>query len=112
MKKLFLRILLAVFGLVIGVAILFLPYHRSEMTTEHVQALVHSALPQGASRADVERFLQKNRIGYSSGARIVNASIPGTSKSLLIEGSIFIVFSFDANGRLVDTKVDEVFTGP
>lgn len=113
MKKVLFRFVLVVVGIVIVVTLLFVPYHRSEMTTEHVQALIHSSLSHGASRADVERFLQKNGIAYSpTGYGAINASIPGTSKSLLTEGSIFIVFSFDATGRLKETKVDEVFTGP
>jgi len=40
------------------------------------------------------------------------AKIPNTSVGFFVTGDIFIVFSFDANGKLVSHTVREVFTGP
>lgn len=113
-SKLIARSVWVLVGLVIAVAALFVPYHRSDMTVGRVQSLIDSALQKNADRGEVEKFLQKNGIPYSpaiGNSNVINASIQGTSKSFLITGSIFIVFTFDANARLIDSKVNEVYTG-
>lgn len=114
-SKFLTRSAMVVVGFVIGLAVLFVPYHRSDMTPQRVRSLIESSLRQNADRQEVEAFLKKNKISYSlsgGNSNVINASIPGTSKSLLIEGSLFIVFTFDANARLVSSDVREAFTGP
>lgn len=112
-KVLFLSV--GLLAIVLAVVILFVPIRRSEMTVKQLQALVEKRLPPGSSSAEVESILKEIGLQYSAGIKtknVINASLLGTSRSLLVEGSIFAVFTFDESGKLLSYKIDEVFTGP
>ena len=86
-----------------------------------VRADVGAHLPLGSSRATVEKFLNEKGIPHSyiekaPGSigydRTEMALIRESSHSGFIRGDIQLMFRFDVNDRLIQSSVQEIFTGP
>lgn len=78
-------------------------------------------LPIGTPRSDVEAYLEQKGVphsytdewkGSSEYDHTEAAMFRETSKSWLVRGDIHILFKFDNRDRLVDYKIQEIFTGP
>jgi hypothetical protein len=82
---------------------------------------IRERLPIGTSRTEVEAFLDQKAMPHSYTGESKQfpeyehteaAMIRGTSRSWLIRGDTQILFKFDNQDRLIDYKVQEIFTGP
>jgi hypothetical protein len=86
-----------------------------------VERGIREHLSIGASRSQVESYLDERRIRHSytdhsaagtESTRIESALIPDSSRTWLVRGDIQIVFKFDEQDKLTQYSVKEIFTGP
>lgn len=101
--------------LLVALGVSMMPHRTSDWTVDRVNSLLTAKTPIGTARPSVAQFLKGQGISFSSPPGrddTINARIPGTSKGLFIEGSIFIVFEFGADDTLKKFTVDEVYTAP
>lgn len=88
--------------------------HPNPMTVPEIQTLIAQEAPMGTSVANVLHFLDAKKIEHSeylAETLSANAVVRRTSVGILIEGSIYIRFIFDGEGKLQTAEVEEVFTG-
>jgi hypothetical protein len=87
----------------------------------HFEKDIREHLPTGTSRTEVEAFLDQKAMPHSYTAESKQfpeyehteaAMIRGTSRSWLVRGDTQILFKFDNQDRLIEYKVQEIFTGP
>jgi hypothetical protein len=86
-----------------------------------VEKDLHEHLNVGASRAEVESYLDQRGIQHSyiaqsmarpEDSRTELAMIRESSRSWLVRGDIHIVFKFDDREKLTHYSVTEIYTGP
>jgi hypothetical protein len=86
-----------------------------------VEKDIREHLPVGTSRTEVEAYLDQKRLPhwYTGESKQLpeyqhteTAMIGGTSRTWLVRGDTQILFKFDNQDRLIDYKVQEIFTGP
>jgi hypothetical protein len=122
MRK-FLLIALAIVVSAVLVTSVIYRARRIEVTADvaSVEKDLSDHLPTGASRADVESYLdqrgiQHSYVAQSRGApeydRTESAMIRGASRSWLVRGDLQIVFKFDDQDKLLHYSVKQIFTGP
>ena len=93
---------------------------ETKLAVATVEKDVRDHLAIGASRIDVETYLESRGIHHSyveqspiaQNRHTETALIRGTSQTWLIRGDIQILFKFDDEGRLTRYSVKEIFTGP
>jgi hypothetical protein len=113
-------ILIILTGLAVG---MIYKIRRPKATADiaQVEKDIREHLPIGTSRTDVEAFLDQKGMPHSYTGESTQfpeylhteaAMIRGTSRSWLIRGDTQILFKFDNQDRLIDYKVQEIFTGP
>jgi len=120
-RSLWLAIILIVLtGLAVG---MIYKIRRPKATTDiaQVERDIREHLPIGTSRTEVEAFLDQKAMPHSYTAESKQfpeyehteaAMIRGTSRSWLVRGDTQILFKFDNQDRLIEYKVQEIFTGP
>ncbi len=88
------------------------------VTVAQVEQAITAELPIGSDYSQVIQWLNSRKFSRTIEHSKLDkehqemAKIPNTSVGFFVTGDIFIVFSFDANGKLVSHTVREVFTGP
>jgi hypothetical protein len=118
-----LLITLAIVVLAIWVAGMIYNARRVRVTVDvaSVEKDISDHLPTGASRADVESYLDKRGIQHSYIAQSIgapeydrteSAMIRGASGTSLVRGDIQILFKFDDQDKLIHYSTREIFTGP
>ena len=122
MKKfLLLGLLIAVFGAVVGTLVYRTRRVKKIVDVTEVEKDIRQHLSTGASRSQVESYLDERRIRHSyvdysaagpEYSRTESALIPESSLTWLGRGDIQILFKFDDHDRLVHFSVKEIFTGP
>lgn len=111
---------------------------RSELTSEGVEQLIKSEIPNGASKPQVLSFLDAHRISYSEYEKYppeflklatdlqsekfkgkthlidgyIFADVPRCGRWTLFRCDIWITFYFDAEGKMVEYLVKAVEDGP
>jgi hypothetical protein len=96
---------------------------QPKATTDFAQVErdIREHLPVGTSRTEVEAYLDQKEVPHSytreskefpEYQHIEAAMIRGTSRTWLVRGDTQILFKFDNQDRLIDYKVQEIFTGP
>ncbi|HWX55230.1 MAG TPA: hypothetical protein VN176_11630 [Verrucomicrobiae bacterium] len=78
---------------------------------QQLNHLIGQRLPAGTDKSTVLEFLDANHIShseYSREYRRLDANIPKSTVGL-ISSQIYIVFSFDENGKLVQYEFHELF---
>jgi hypothetical protein len=120
-RSLWLAIILIVLtGLAVG---MIYKIRRPKATTDiaQVERDIREHLPIGTSRTEVEAYLDQKRLPHWYTAESKQfpeyehteaAMIRGTSRSWLVRGDTQILFKFDNQDRLIEYKVQEIFTGP
>ena len=73
-------------------------------------------LKRGTSRAAVENLLDAHYVehGWAAGDKTMYATIRniGANKSPVVTKNVSIVFTFDPEEKLIETKMETVLTGP
>ena len=124
-KLLFLGLLFAALAVAIAVAIYVYSSRPVEkkvnITVAEVQKDLREHLIVGASRSQVESYLDERHIPHSyidhsavapEYSHTESALIRDSSETWLIRGDIQILFKFDKKEKLIDYSVKEGFTGP
>jgi hypothetical protein len=120
------RTLLLAVSLIIltGLAVIMIYKVRQPKSTTDIAGVekdIREHLPVGTSRTEVEAYLDQKRLPHWYTAEsnkfpeyqhTETAMIGGTSRTWLVRGDTQILFKFDAQDRLIDHKMQEIFTGP
>lgn len=107
-----------------GLAVIMIDTMRQPKGTTDIAQIerdIREHLPVGTSRTEVEAFLDQKAMLHSCTGESKQfpeyehteaAMIRGTSRTWLVRGDTQILFKFDNKDRLIDYKVQEIFTGP
>jgi hypothetical protein len=107
-----------------GLAVAMIYKVRQPKSTTDIAGVekdIREHLPVGTSRTEVEAYLDQKRLPhwYTAESKqfpeyqhTETAMIGGTSRTWLVRGDTQILFKFDAQDRLIDHKMQEIFTGP
>lgn len=82
---------------------------RSQSATETIEARLRTALPQHASRVQVEQFLQREHAEiFQKDRGIVNARFRGVRKDFPCVIDVSVDLVFDESQALIDRKSQEM----
>lgn len=116
MTKRKIGIVLAATAIVIGIlwGVPRIRIHPNPMTVSEMQSIISRETPVGSDVGRVMHFLDNQKIEHSEflpETQSINAVVHRTTIGLLIEGSIYMRFLFDHEGKLKEAEVEEIFTG-
>lgn len=113
-------ILIILTGLAVGM-IYKIRQPKATTNIAQIEKDIREHLPVGTSKTEVEAYLDQRGVPHSYTAESKGnpeyqhteaALIRGTSRTWLVRGDTQILFKFDSQDRLIDYKVQEIFTGP